>query len=161
MVKIARRGRAKVLLDTSGGNLLAGTMAGPHIVKPNRVEAEAIGAKISAWDEAPFEASRLCRRYGLEAVLISGGSDGAVVASQSGVWSARAPRTNVVSTLGCGDSATAGFLWGLARNPDDLSGALRWAVAAGAANTLCRGPGLMAISDIEAMWGRIETDKMA
>jgi len=161
MIDIVRRSAAKILVDASGDNLLAATSAGPHIVKPNRIEAEAIGARIENWDQAPLEALNVCRNYGLEAVLISGGADGAVIATQSEAWSARAPSVPVVSTIGCGDSMAAGLLWGLALDGSDLGSALRWAVAAGAANTLCHGAGWMANRDIEAMWGRIKTNKMA
>jgi len=161
VVEIARSGDATVLLDAAGENLICGAKAGAHIVKPNAVEATALGANIETWTDAPCEALKLSARYGIETVLLSGGSNGAVLASGGAVWSVTPPRIDVVSTVGCGDSMSSGLLWGLAQSPDDWAGALRWAVAVGTANALTFGAGEVSISDILGMWGRIESTRLA
>ena len=158
--RLRRIAGVKTAVDASGDALVDAVRAHPYIVKPNREEARALGAHIESWDDAPVAAEGIRNRHGVQIVLITGGADGAVVASADGVWSANSPRINVVSTLGSGDSALAGFLWALGRG-DDCGEALRLAVACGAANALTVGAGRCSAVRIAEMSGKIDAVKLS
>lgn len=155
LVSLATSQGVRVLVDVSAANLVAAATGSPTYIKPNREEASALGAHIDRWDHAGREAMTLCQSSGAEAVMISGGAAGAVVATSSQAWSAQAPAVPVVTTLGSGDSMSAGFLWGLALKPDDYGHALHWGIAAGTANTLRQGAGWLSMAEIEEIWGKI------
>jgi fructose-1-phosphate kinase PfkB-like protein len=75
--------------------------------------------------------------------IVTAGADGAVAVSRDG-WAART-RLDAVGDypVGSGDSFLGGLLAALAAFPDDLPEALRLATAAGAANALTPGAGLL------------------
>ena len=84
----------------------------PDLVKPNVGElAEVCGTSLSTVGAVAAAAADL-RRRGARAVLASMGSDGALLATDAGVWFARADLTTIVSAVGAGDTLLAGFLLG-------------------------------------------------
>jgi fructose-1-phosphate kinase PfkB-like protein len=79
------------------------------------------------------------------AILITLGSRGAALATRDGLWLAGPPRvaaSKIVSPTGCGDAATAGWLWAMADGvgPEE---ALSRAVACGTAKLLNADPGVV------------------
>ncbi len=56
------------------------------------------------------KAARVLLEQGVGAVLATLGNNGAVLATSEGAWHAAPPPTNVVSTVGAGDSALFGYL---------------------------------------------------
>lgn len=82
----------------------------PFLIKPNEQEISAYtDAKISSLDDAEKVALEIMRK-GVDNVMISLGASGAVLASHDGVFSVKAPKISVRSTIGAGDSSIAGFL---------------------------------------------------
>lgn len=79
-------------------------------------------------------------------ILATLGAGGAVLAQPDTAWHAQHPPTDVVSTVGAGDSTLAGYLLGLTdgREPD---AALARAVAYGAAAARLRGTGVPSPAD--------------
>ncbi|WP_172171093.1 1-phosphofructokinase family hexose kinase [Brevibacterium sp. CT2-23B] len=79
-------------------------------------------------------------------ILATLGAGGAVLAQPDAAWHAQHPPTDVVSTVGAGDSTLAGYLLGLTggREPD---AALARAVAYGAAAARLRGTGVPSPAD--------------
>ena len=133
---------ARVAVDTSEAPLLAllaaGPDAAPHLLKPNAEElAQLAGTseeEVLADPALTLAAVRMLHERGIAEVLLTLGGDGALLSRADGsVWSARAPRITVRSTVGAGDCSLAGYLLA------DLAGAppaerLRAAVAYGAAS---------------------------
>jgi 1-phosphofructokinase family hexose kinase len=79
------------------------------------------------------------------AILITLGSRGAALATRESLCLARCPRvaaSKIVSPTGCGDAATAGWLWALADHagPEE---AVRRAIACGTAKLLNADPGVV------------------
>ena len=149
-----RHGGAAVALDTSGGPLLAALAAEgadlPDLVKPNGEEfAELVGrpgADLEHDVPAAVEAAAALVARGVGAVLATLGAAGAFLVTRDGAWSATPPPVPVVSTVGAGDSALAGYLIA------DVAGAdpaerLRLAVAYGAAAVSLPGSALPVPSD--------------
>ena len=120
----------RVAVDTSGPALLAAVAAGPTVVKPNREElAEAVDAPLRSVGEA-VEAAQVLRSKGAHDVLVSLGSDGALLVSEQGVVSGDAHVAEPRSTVGAGDALLAGYLAAGADGPAALAEGLAWAAAA-------------------------------
>lgn len=75
-------------------------------------------------------------------VRTSGGAGGTWVGGEgrTGTWKAEAVPGEPVDSYGCGDSFAAGLTFGLARDREDLDGALRMAARCGAHAFCGRGP---------------------
>lgn len=96
------------------GELLLGTLPyRPFVIKPNVAELiQTFGKEINS-DADCIAAAEGLRSMGAENVLVTMGGDGALLAaSNGGVYRAHVPSGSVVSTVGAGDSALAGFLAG-------------------------------------------------
>lgn len=120
----------RVAVDTSGPALLAAVAAGPTVIKPNREElAEAVDAPLRSVGEA-VEAAQVLRSKGAHDVLVSLGSDGALLVSERGVVSGDAHVAEPRSTVGAGDALLAGYLAAGADGPAALAEGLAWAAAA-------------------------------
>ncbi|MGY1733384.1 1-phosphofructokinase family hexose kinase [Geodermatophilus sp. SYSU D01045] len=140
LVRAVRGTGARVAVDTSEAPLrallAAGPASAPDLLKPNAEElAQVAGTTEAALLADPavlLAAVRALHAGGVGEVLLTLGGAGAVLSTADGVWSARAPRIAVRSTVGAGDSSLAGHLLA------DLAGAppaerLRRAVATGSA----------------------------
>lgn len=146
LVRTLRDRGAWVGVDTSDAPLtaLAAALPGsaPDFLKPNAEElGQLTGLDGTALEEAAargevaavVDAARALLARGLGSVLVTLGGSGAVLATPEGAWSAPAPApAEIVSTVGAGDSATAGYLIGLARGEDPAARLAR-AVAYGSA----------------------------
>lgn len=149
VVGAARRGGARVAVDTSGPALAAAVAARPDLVKPNVAElAELVGHPLPRLADVLAAAGDL-RSAGIDTVLVSLGAAGAVVVAAAGAWhTASVPGTPVRSTVGAGDSTLAGYL--LARSagahPAD---ALVHAVACGAAAVGLPGTAVPGPADVD------------
>lgn len=122
ITRLARLG-ARVAVDTSGAALdavLDGLPDGRFdLIKPNSDElAQLVGGDAAAFEEAAaagevgdiVAAARNLHLRGVSNVLVTLGGAGAVLVNADGAWFGRAPRTEVRSTVGAGDSAVAGFI---------------------------------------------------
>jgi fructose-1-phosphate kinase PfkB-like protein len=74
----------------------------------------------------------------MTAVVLTLGAEGAVLAAAEGCWHAAFAPLETASAVGSGDSFLAGLVAALTAGRD-LPEALRWGVAAGAANALAEG----------------------
>ncbi|MGI8923863.1 MAG: 1-phosphofructokinase [Fimbriimonadales bacterium] len=120
------------VVDADGDALRLALDRKPFMVKPNRQEAERLlNVTIGDIGQA-LRAARELRNRGVTIAIVSLGKDGAVMASDQGEFIADAPRVEVVSTVGAGDSLIGGFLHRLELRMDHAD-CLRWGVAAGAA----------------------------
>jgi 1-phosphofructokinase len=119
-----------VAIDTSGPALLAAVGAGPTVIKPNREELEeAVGAPLLSVGDV-VEAAQVLRAKGARDVLVSLGSDGALLVSEYGVVSGDSHVAEPRSTVGAGDALLAGYLAAGADGPNALAEGLAWAAAA-------------------------------
>lgn len=128
-VPAVRAAGARIAVDTSGKPLVETCLAGPDLVKPNLDELAELARKpLPRLGDVVDVASELCQS-GVSAVLVSLGSDGAVLVEDGEAWHATAPANAVRSTVGAGDALLAGFLLAGGSGAD----ALRRAVAYGSA----------------------------
>ena len=150
LIKIAHEFHCRTLLDTSGEPLQLGLARRPCFVKPNREEAtELLDAPVNSISSGAIAIRKLLNRaacsaalsLGEEGLLFCPGLNGPVLFAPSLPVQPR-------STVGCGDSALAGFAFGFASrfSPSDT---LRLAAACGAANCLAASPGAAQLGDIQ------------
>lgn len=127
LIRQLRAKGAWVGVDTSDAPLAAlfaaGRDAAPDFLKPN---AEELGqltggdgveleAMVAAGDrEQVVAAARNLHSQGVADVLVTLGGSGAILVTAEGAWYSPSPKVEVASTVGAGDSATAGYLIGRA-----------------------------------------------
>ncbi len=134
--------KKSVWVDTSGAALKAALNVGGVNIKVNAAElGEALELEILNVEQA-LDAGRQLLARGVSSVVVTLGRDGAVLVTESGAWSARPPAIEIVSSVGSGDAFLGGLAFALeqGRSPET---ALRYGVAAGAANALRFGGGVM------------------
>ncbi len=143
---------ARVAVDTSDAPLKALVErlddTAPHLMKPNGHElASFTGHHGDALEDDPLAAAAAARDLvarGVETVLATLGSRGAVLVTADGAWHASPPPTTVVSTVGAGDSSLFGYLLAAieGRSPADrLALAVAYgSAAAGLPGTTIPGP---------------------
>jgi 1-phosphofructokinase len=99
------------------------------LLKPNHLELEELmGRSLATFGEVADAAAELVAG-GAETVLVSLGSDGALVADRDGACHAEAALEDVANPVGAGDALLAGFLAAGARR-SALPMAIAWSVAA-------------------------------
>ncbi len=127
------------VVDAAGEALLAALPCHPFLIKPNRVELEALfGREIKELSDAADCAGAL-QEKGARNVAVSLGEQGALLVCEDGRrLFCRAPRGEAVSSVGAGDSMVAGFLYGWEQR-HTLEDALRWGVSAGSATAFSQG----------------------
>ncbi|MFI6522887.1 carbohydrate kinase family protein [Spirillospora sp. NPDC050679] len=117
-------------------DLVAATAAFlPHVdhFLPNEEQARAMTG-----EDDPERAALALLAQGPEAVVVTLGAEGSLVASAEGVRRVPPLKVEVVDTTGCGDAYCAGFITGLLHGRD-LPEAARWGTAAAA--TVAQGLG--------------------
>jgi len=158
LARLQSRG-ARIVIDSKSFSLSDMIECRPWLIKPNREEiSQYLEGRVGTLDEAICAAKDL-RCKGIENVMISLGGDGAVLACEEGCFSARAPRIEVRSTVGAGDSAIAGFLAATAEHAPK-SEALRRAVAFGSAACLSEGTQAPCAKDIEELCCSIGVERV-
>lgn len=149
LVRLVRDRGAWVGVDTSDAPLVAlaeefgkDPYCAPDFIKPNAEELgqltgrDAVELEDAAADgdySAVRDAALALRDQGVSEVLVTLGGAGAVLATGQGTWYATPIPVHVVSTVGAGDSATAGYLIARARGlaePDRLAYAIAYGSAA-------------------------------
>jgi 1-phosphofructokinase len=117
-------------LDSSGPALASALVACPVLIKPNREElSELSGRRVSTVGDA-LDAAESLLHNGVRTVLVSLGSDGALLVTSDGAWHAEAPVDQPRSSVGAGDALLAGFLAAGADGPAALMEAVAWGAAA-------------------------------
>jgi 1-phosphofructokinase len=127
-----------VAVDASGAALAAVVDGGrPDLIKPNHEElAELVGEDASSDDDVLAAAARRAQALvpgRVASALVTLGADGALLFSADGAWRGRAPKIQVASTVGAGDSSLAGYLLAAlegASAPDRLARSIAYGAAA-------------------------------
>ncbi len=157
---IEQIGRDRVLLDSSGPALEQGIAVGPMAVKPNRYEAEQIvGFRIHSVDDAARAAVAIGRR-GPRSVLLSLGSQGAVMWTPERTLHVTGPQVAVRNSVGAGDCLLAGFATSLSRGCSFEQSA-RLAVACGTAKVGHPETGMLRAADVEELAAAVTVTDVA
>ncbi len=129
---------ARLVIDSRSFSLDDLKELKPWLIKPNQEEiSEYLGKDVKSFDEITTAAKEL-HNEGIENVMISLGADGAMLVCDDGIFVAKPPKIDAISTIGAGDSSIAGFL-AAAGKGEDASSCLRYAVTFGSAACLTEG----------------------
>ena len=150
LTRMVHANGGKVCLDTDGEPLVAGILARPDLVKPNREELERLIGRPVVNEEQVIHAATRLHHQGICYVAVSMGRDGAIAIGADGAWRAYPPPVETVSAIGAGDSLVAGLVLALSRG-QSLADGLRLGTAAGAATTLRPGTRLALSQDIQRL----------
>lgn len=127
-----------VIIDGQGEGLLKALQEKPFLIKPNTHELEDIFSRKVETEEEIVDCAVTMQYLGARNVLVSRGSEGAVLINENGeVFSAEAPPGKVVQTIGSGDSMVAAFL-AVYLETKNYEKAFRMAVAAGSASAFSK-----------------------
>ncbi len=156
LIRIANESHCKVFLDTSGEPLRFALKQKPYFVKPNRDEAaHVLNCTIKSLADGARALGKLME-LGAHSAALSLGKQGLLYRAgvDAPILFAPAVSREVRSTVGCGDSALAGFAFGIACNlaPEET---LRLAASCGAANCLAESPGAARLEDIQTLKDQI------
>ncbi|MDU0326771.1 1-phosphofructokinase family hexose kinase [Microbacterium sp. KSW2-21] len=128
----------RIAVDASGAALAeVVATARPDLIKPNHEElAELVGEDAAGDLDVITEATRRAHQLVPEHVasaLVTLGADGALLFTAEGAWRGYAPKVQVASTVGAGDSSLAGYLLADlegASAPDRLARSIAYGAAA-------------------------------
>lgn len=131
--------KAKFVIDTNSKSVLNVLKYKPFLIKPNLAElGEYFDVQIKTETDIINYAKRL-QDMGALNVLVSCGDKGAILLTEQGeVKKIGAVKGDIISTTGCGDSMTAGFVAGYFEK-DDFDYALKLASACAAATAFSEG----------------------
>jgi 1-phosphofructokinase family hexose kinase len=148
IVALARRANARTVVDADGVVLAQAIAARPWLVRVNAEEAARATGLAPNGEAGSLAAAQALREGGAEIAIVTRGVDGALLVDEDGeAWRLGPPPEQGPYPVGSGDSFLAGFLAGLVGGGPP-SEAMRWAVAAGAANALHPGQGAIDPSDV-------------
>ena len=152
--EFAKKG-ARIVIDSRSFSLEDLREVKPWLIKPNQEEiSHYLSREIKSFDETIAAAKEL-HEGGIENVMISLGGDGAMLVCNEGTFIAAPPKINVISTIGAGDSAIAGFL-AAEREGKSPFECLKTAVAYGSAACLTSGTNPPSPKDIDSILKNVE-----
>lgn len=155
LVDLARSRKVKTLVDADGDALLYAIEARPTVATPNQQEAERLLSRALLARSHYIEATERIQAMGVEQVVLSLGSRGAMGITDGQIFEAVPPRLDAVCPIGAGDALAAAFVWALNRGKS-FHEALRWGVAAGSASAMLPGVTFASLDQTRAMFKRVE-----
>ena len=159
LIAFAKERGALTVLDADGEALALGIEAKPHMVKPNVRELQRLlGRRLTKMSEILAAAEQIHHK-GIEIVVASEGTEGAIAVSREDRWRALCPKVEVVSAVGSGDALMAGLVHVLSQG-GSLKEALRLGTAAGVATCLSPGTMLCCKNDIEKFLPLVKVSKI-
>lgn len=152
VAEIAKASNSKLIVDTSGDALKKVLEIGAYLIKPNVGElAKLIGAERLEMEEVDEAAKEIIAKGGAKIVVVSLGSQGAVLVTKDNYEYVPAPNVAKKSTVGAGDSMVGGMVWALSQNKS-LKEVIRWGVACGSAATMNEGTQLFKFEDANRLF---------
>ena len=157
IISLVQERGARAIVDADGACLRAGLKAKPFAIKPHLKELRrATGRPLRTAAEIVAVATAL-NHAGVTVAMVSRGRRGLLVVSDGERIRAIPPTVKVKSTIGAGDSAVAGFVFGHAGGKS-LEECARFAAAAGTAATLPPGNQLCRLQDVQRLVPRIKLE---
>lgn len=144
----------RCILDVGGTELIHGVEAKPFLIKPNHHElAAALGRELHTMQDVRDGAQSFVDA-GVEHVIVSMGSDGAMYVGAEGAFYAPVIPVEVHSTVGAGDALVGGLLYGLTKY-GSMREAFRCGVAAGTASVMTEGTQLIVPENFHRLLGKV------
>lgn len=152
----AKNNNIKMVVDASGLALKNALKEGVYLWKPNLAElCDYAGTDQVNTDTATDICKTIINANKCEIVLLSMGEAGALLVTSELVKRILPPPAERKSTVGAGDSMTAGMILSLAKGMG-LFNAAQYAVASGTAATMNPGTQLCSLSDAEMLYAQMQ-----
>ncbi len=127
-----------IVLDTRGEAFSLALKKGVFLTKPNKKELEDfLGRKVNSLEEI-IEAGKELQKMGSKNVIISLGAEGSICLTENKVLIGNAPKGNLVSSVGAGDSMVAGLLYAMEEGKS-FEEAYSYAIASGSSTAFSEG----------------------
>lgn len=152
---LAERKGMRLVVDTAGEALQAALRNGAYLVKPSLHELLTLTSGRRDGTDIEDRAQQLLTGSRCEAVIVSLGPNGALLATRNGCRRFPAPKVAVASTVGAGDSMVAGIVLSLDSGMP-LERSVAFGVICGAAATVHPGTGLCRPEDVNRLKHQIE-----
>jgi 1-phosphofructokinase len=170
LIKLAKKESALTCLDSSGNPLIEGIKTNPTIIKPNLLELNQILniKKISNIDfnetQKPYsiivEKAKILLNKGLKIIAITLGNKGAILLTEEySLFGNVLIDKPILDTVGSGDSFLAGLTANYMKTKNIIE-SFGHAIAAGAANTLEIGPGILNYDDFTKLLEKVVIKKI-
>ena len=158
LVQMLHQAGAKPVVDTKGEMLEKALEQHPFLIKPNRYELETFcGHRLLSLDDVLREARKVQEKSTY--VCVSLGEDGAMLVGPEGAYHATAPRVEVRSTVGAGDSLVGGLVAGFVRGLP-MEEILKLAVSCGSGTASKPGTELFDPAEIGRLTGKVSVKKL-
>ncbi len=149
---IAKKKKARLIVDTSGEALKQAVNEGVYLIKPNLGELSSLAGKEELNIELVDDVARTVIENGkCEVVVVSMGSAGAMLVTKEMAQQIIPPAVIRKSTVGAGDSMVAGMVLSLSKNKN-LIETVHYGVACGTAATMNPGTELCRKADAEHLY---------
>lgn len=157
IIKTVKAANAEFVIDTTGEALKNALSSKPFLVKPNDVElAELYNVNLTTEEDYIQYGQKLIDE-GARFAIVSLGSKGALLFSETGIYRGNSPKGNVKSTVGAGDSMIAGFV-GTFLKTNNLLEAFKVGLASGSATAFAED--LAVKEEIDALLPEIKIEKI-
>lgn len=144
----------KILIDTSSFGFSDYKKIKPFAIKPNQKELSDIVGKNLETEEDVINAAKGLLPF-CQNILVSMGEKGAILVNSNGIFKAVPPKIKVLSDIGAGDAAAAGFIYSKAQNFSDIE-TIKTAVAFGTAAASTEGTDIVKNKKIEEILKSVE-----
>lgn len=158
-IKRLKKQGAKIVIDSRSFTKEDIIDTGAWLIKPNEEEIKMYTDIPVDGIESAAKASRKIKEQGIENVMISLGGAGAVLSSYDGTYYAKAPKIDVVSTIGAGDSMVAGFIAAIKKGKS-YKEALRSAISYGSAACCVEGTQAPKQEDIKRIYNEVFVEEV-
>lgn len=138
LVEICKANRTKFVVDAEGDLLLNVLPFQPYLIKPNHHELGELFNTVVTTAEEVIPYGRELIKKGARNVIVSLAENGAVLINQEYALVATAPKGEVKSSVGAGDSMVAGFI-AMFEKTKSVEEAFRFSIAAGSATAFSFG----------------------
>ena len=150
---------AKVVIDSRSFKKEDLIETKPWLIKPNEEEiAVYLGREIDSF-ESVMDGAMALYESGIENVMISLGSKGALLVCADGAFIAHPPKIKAISTIGAGDSSIGGFLAAAAagKRSDEM---IKTAVSFGSAACMSAGTRPPVPADVAKIYADVTVEKL-
>jgi len=148
----------KFACDCEKSAMLPALRANPVLIKPNRVELEAMtGGSLKTFSDI-VNAARFLVARGAGTVLVSMGADGAIIVNNSAAfWGQYSQKIEPISPMGCGDAMFAAAC-GAIQNGGSLVEILSEGIAAATLSVMSRTIADLDVSRFEGIKGNVRIE---
>ena len=162
IIEKATKASVPVLLDTSGKTLKIALEAStkPALIKPNQEElAGLLGVPEATTVEELKEQLNSPLFDGVDWVVVSLGSKGALAKHEGDFYQVSIPKVNAVNPVGSGDSTIAGLAHAIAKG-ESVESILKTAVTAGTLNAMEAQTGFINRDNFDTIFNAVTVEKV-